>query len=338
MGGKIIDTYGKVISYGIDKKFLRLDRLLLQGLMAGVWVGFAGHACSAAAGGFSEDIEPAVPKLLYAAMFPVAFVSIIMTGAELFTGNTMTMLICMFHRKVSILDLLINWILTLISNAAGAIFIAYFISSLSGTFNEGTMLAFVQHAAEKKIAHGFGSNFLRGVGANSFVCLAVWMVLAVDDVAGKVIVLWGPIMLFVLAGFEHIVANFYTISLGLLYNCNSTVGDAIVKNFIPVLLGNLVGGCGVVGSVYWYTCHETWTRTQLMGSNELAHQASVFLGRAGTSQHIIMEETDKKVALNAPTSEVPNQPGDSLRLYLSSRRNSKTHIVPADEDSQGTIV
>jgi len=61
-----------------------------------------------------------------------------------------------------------------------------------------------------------------------------------------------PIALFVLCGFEHIVANMYFIPAGLFYQATSgtvseglTVANAIVNHFIPVTLGNIVGGVAV---------------------------------------------------------------------------------------------
>eukprot|EP00922_Rhytidocystis_sp_ex-Travisia-forbesii_P027298 GHVS01040013.1.p1 GENE.GHVS01040013.1~~GHVS01040013.1.p1 ORF type:complete len:298 (+),score=16.16 GHVS01040013.1:134-895(+) len=202
----------------------------------------------------------------------------------------------------------------------GAILIAYFVSTLSGTFNEGTMLAFVQHTAETKIRYSFGSSFLRGIGANSFVCLAVWMTLAVDDVAGKVLVLWFPIVAFVMAGFEHVIANFYTISLGLMYNCDNTLAEAIVNNFIPVLLGNIVGGCIVVGVVYWYTCHDSWAESQFMGKQDIAREASMLLYRAGTfldggKAH----ELPLRSVSHMTSAEGLRGPADSVTRFLSKK-------------------
>lgn len=40
------ETYYHVLEYGLKKTRLRLDRLLLQAFMAGVYVGMAGHCCT----------------------------------------------------------------------------------------------------------------------------------------------------------------------------------------------------------------------------------------------------------------------------------------------------
>jgi formate transporter len=48
------------------------------------------------------------------------------------------------------------------------------------------------------------------MGCNWLVCLAVWMALAADDIAGKVLAIFFPVMAFVAMGFDHVVANMFT--------------------------------------------------------------------------------------------------------------------------------
>jgi len=61
---------------------------------------------------------------------------------------------------------------------------------------------------------------------------------------------------FVAAGFEHSVANLYFIPLGMLMNGEAGAavagvdGMGMMRNLVAVVLGNLVGGAGMVGLVY----------------------------------------------------------------------------------------
>ena len=53
-------------------------------------------------------------------------------------------------------------------------------------------------------------------------------------------------------GFEHSVANMFFVPLGI-FNCaNVTWGQFLLNNLLPVTLGNIVGGAGLVGVLYWY--------------------------------------------------------------------------------------
>ncbi|EPT29115.1 formate/nitrite transporter protein [Toxoplasma gondii ME49] len=257
------EAYRKVIEYGIKKTKLRIDRLFLQAIMAGIYVGMAGHACTALAGAYSTDpanplaVSKATQKFLYASLFPVAFIAIIFTGAELFTGNTMTMLVCLLERRVTALQLCINWICSLVGNWAGALFAAYFLSYLPGVLQDPDHLHYLEDVAAHKTELSFLQCFCLAVGCNTFVCLAVWFVIASDDAAGKIMSMWFPIVSFCVAGYEHIIANFYTLQCALMHGVGPGVGTVILKNFIPTLLGNIVGGCGLVGAVYWYNFYPT---------------------------------------------------------------------------------
>ncbi|PFH33151.1 formate/nitrite transporter protein [Besnoitia besnoiti] len=267
------EAYRKVIEYGIKKTKLRIDRLFLQAIMAGIYVGMAGHACTAIAGGYSTDpsnplaVSKSTQKFLYASLFPVAFIAIIFTGAELFTGNTMTMLLCLLERRVTYLQLLVNWACSLVGNWLGALFAAYFLSYLPGVLQGPDHLNYLKEVAAHKTGHNFGECFLLAVGCNTYVCLAVWFVIASDDAAGKIMSMWFPIVAFCVAGYEHIIANFYTLQCALMHGVAPGVGLVILKNFIPTLLGNIVGGCGLVGAVYWYNFYPTMCVVQETGQN-----------------------------------------------------------------------
>ena len=85
--------------------------------------------------------------------------------------------------------------------------------------------------------------------------------------------LFLPIMLFILCGFEHCVANMYYGTAGLLANAdaayhaaaadavsnlgNLTAGNFLIGNLLPVTLGNIVGGSVMVGCVYWFAYLQT---------------------------------------------------------------------------------
>ena len=94
--------------------------------------------------------------------------------------------------------------------------------------------------------------FLRAVGCNWLVCLAVWMALAAEDVAGKILAIFFPIMAFVAMGFDHVVANMFFLPAAIFAGvAGHHLGDAI-HNWIFAFLGNLVGAAVFVAGAYWY--------------------------------------------------------------------------------------
>ncbi len=109
----------------------------------------------------------------------------------------------------------------------------------------------------------FMEAFIRAVGCNWMVCLAVWMALASRQVIGKIFAIFFPIMGFVAIGFEHCVANMYFIPAGIFLNHWAGVAPAgldmtalnwsafLVDNLLPVTIGNTIGGVVFVGLGYW---------------------------------------------------------------------------------------
>jgi formate transporter len=89
----------------------------------------------------------------------------------------------------------------------------------------------------------------------------VWIAYAGRSVTDKIVGLILPISAFVAAGFEHCIANMYFLPLAWLLTATAKVPDGfdasvvtisgIIHNLIPVTLGNIVGGSGFVGFVYW---------------------------------------------------------------------------------------
>ena len=109
-----------------------------------------------------------------------------------------------------------------------------------------------------RVNQSFGEAFARGVLCNILVCIAVWAAFAAKKVSGKLLMSFWPVMLFVLCGFEHSIADIYFGVSGLLtmdkYGISApelTTAAFLLKNLLPVTLGNIVGGAGIVGCGYW---------------------------------------------------------------------------------------
>jgi formate/nitrite transporter len=120
--------------------------------------------------------------------------------------------------------------------------------------------------AAAKCALPFAEAFFRGVLCNALVCLAVWLCFGARTATGKAVAIAFPITAFVALGFEHSIANMYFIPMGLLLEGRAELaaslqasgaglealeGVGCLRNLVPVPLGNIVGGTGLVAGVYW---------------------------------------------------------------------------------------
>jgi formate/nitrite transporter FocA (FNT family) len=59
---------------------------------------------------------------------------------------------------------------------------------------------------------------------------------------GKVFALWWPIAAFVTIGLEHSIANIFLIPAGIALGAKVTVADFLMKNLLPVTIGNTIAG------------------------------------------------------------------------------------------------
>ncbi len=94
--------------------------------------------------------------------------------------------------------------------------------------------------------------FLRALGANWLVCLAVWMAIASDAVSGKILAMFFPVMAFVAMGFDHVVANMFFLPAAIFAGMPDLGWDDVLRNWGLAFVGNLVGAVVFVASSYWY--------------------------------------------------------------------------------------
>ena len=152
-----------------------------------------------------------------------------------------------------------NWVFVYLGNFVGSSILAFLVAfGHSPSLLDKGLLDVVMSVAAGKVALSFGDAVFRGIVCNMMVCLAVWMSFAGKTVASKIAGLYFPIMIFVLGGFEHSIANMYYLMVGIFSNSIYGVGNAAVnlgaaltKNLLPVTLGNLIGGAAI-GIIYWY--------------------------------------------------------------------------------------
>lgn len=243
------------VEIGIHKVRMSALKMLALGIFAGIYIAFAGIASTTS----SATIQNAsVARLVSACVFPAGMAMVLIAGSELFTGNNLIM-ISVLQKKVTWLQMLKNWGMVFLGNFIGASFVAFMvvyagIPELYGGVLGEKMVA----AALFRVNQTFGEAFARGVLCNILVCIAVWAAFAAKKVSGKLLMSFWPVMLFVLCGFEHSIADIYFGVSGLLtmdkYGISAselTTAAFLLKNLLPVTLGNIVGGAGIVGCGYW---------------------------------------------------------------------------------------
>lgn len=250
------------IEVGVHKSQMSIFKMILLGIFAGLFIGFAGIASTTAS---STIANPSVAKLVGALVFPAGMAMVLVAGSELFTGNNLIIL-SVLDGKVPVHKMLRNWLFVYIGNFIGAAFVAVLVV-YGGTpkLFDGALGEAIVKAARARTDLSWMEAFVRGILCNILVCIAVWMSFAEKQVSAKLMTSFWPVMVFVVCGFEHCIADMYFGMAGLLAagKFQIAAGSLTWARFclgclLPVTIGNLIGGAGIVGCGYYFAyLHRT---------------------------------------------------------------------------------
>lgn len=239
----------KVIGMGVGKTLIPGWKTALLGILAGFYVSWGavlmlqvGANCPGLAA-----TNPGLQKLVSGVFgLPLGLAISLITGAELFTGNTSIMTTAYFAGRINFKALIKNWMFSYAGNLFGCILLACTIVAAGVS----PPVEAVAKIAVAKTSLPFATAVLRGILANWLVNVGVWMASASTSLLGKVVAAIIPVTIFVSCGLEHSVANMFFIPLGIFVGADITWTDFLVRNLIPVTIGNIIGGAVMVAGVY----------------------------------------------------------------------------------------
>jgi formate/nitrite transporter len=167
-------------------------------------------------------------------------------------GNTSSMMCAWLERRCTWRTVGRNWLLTFAGNWLGCVACAFVLGHLTEVVHEDPYRSYLLGFAEKKMALGFGSVVLRAVGCNWLLCIGLFSYVTTDSLGSKLPLLILPVCALVVIGFEHVVANMFTLSLVVMEGGTSfTYADVVLRNILPATIGTMIGGAGMVASTEW---------------------------------------------------------------------------------------
>ncbi|KAJ3991853.1 Formate/nitrite transporter [Lentinula boryana] len=245
------------VQQAVVKHRMRYDMMFFKAVLAGLMLSFGALMNEIVSGGTPalSDANPAIPKILGGFVFPSGFVLIPMLSLELLTSNMMVFPIGIASGKIPWWSLLVNWLIVTFGNLAGSLFSAAVLVHYSDILSSEPFFSGVQAFASKKaVVPEWHQIFLRGIGCNILVCIAIWLSAGARETVSKLVAIWIPIWVFVACSFDHVIANMFYIPLGIMFDTPSlSAAYYIRKSLIATYLGNIVGAFIVWGpAVYFY--------------------------------------------------------------------------------------
>jgi formate/nitrite transporter FocA (FNT family) len=170
---------------------------------------------------------------------------VVVGRSELFTENFLVPTTAVIAQKSSFPSLLKLWSLTLIGNLVGAIVVAKF---LSLEFYDGVpavhAVQHIQHVAEfLTIERDWDASFYSAIFAGWLITLMTWLLLTTDNTLSKIAIIWCVGFMIMLNKFNHVIVNASEVLMSIFAgNPHVTYSMWIQNNFLPTILGNMIGG------------------------------------------------------------------------------------------------
>lgn len=253
---------------GVTKANLGFLSTFMLAVLAGAFIALGGCFYTTTITG--SNLGFGFTRFMGGLVFSLGLILVVVAGAELFTGNTL-IVVAAVSRKVSFYKLLRNWAIVYLGNLVGSL-VTVALVYYSWQWRMGDMAVGVTayNIAGAKMSHPFSVAFSSGILCNALVCLAVWLCYSARSTTDKILSVIFPVTAFIALGFEHCVANMYLIPYGMILSHTQefmanpaasaalkydpslmTISNFLLKNLLPVTLGNIVGGALLVGVMYW---------------------------------------------------------------------------------------
>lgn len=241
-------------------------RLLALSVLAGAFVAFGATFAAGVTAGAGPGVPAGLTKLAGGMAFALAYVLAIVGGAELFTTNNL-MVMAWAHRRLSTVHLLRAWGIVFCGNFIGAVSTAalLILAHQHAELNGGVGAALLGAAGRINELSLFDA-FLLGLLGNTLLCLGVWLTYSARSTTDRILALTPPVAAFYVLGLEHAIAvMFYLPAAAMIDGIAGpdfwTAIDlgpvditffSFIQVLIPVTVGNVVGGGGLVALIYWF--------------------------------------------------------------------------------------
>lgn len=253
---------------GYEKAGNDVCSLLALAAMAGGYVAFGATFAATVTVGLDAAVGPGLAVMIGGLAFSLAYVLAIVGGAELFTTNNM-MVMAWAHGRLATRGLLRAWGVVFAGNLAGTVATAALLV-LAGRhtgLDAGVGIALLAEGHRLQ-SLGMVELFFLGLLGNTLLCLGVWLTYSARSTTDRILALTPPVVAFYALGLEHAIAVMFYLPCAAMISlfagadfwsaaggsaqALSLSGVEVWTVLLPVTVGNIIGGGGLVALVYWF--------------------------------------------------------------------------------------
>jgi formate/nitrite transporter FocA (FNT family) len=184
--------------------------------------------------------------LIARAGYCVGFLIVILGRQQLFTENTLTVVLPLLVRKdlSTLLRMLRLWAIVLAGNLVGTFLFALCLGR-TGIFDAHIQQTLTEIGAAH-LGSDFGTVLMRAIFAGWLIALMVWLLPGAESARVSIIII--VTYLVGISGFNHIIAGSTTMFF-LVVTKSISWGTYLTQFFLPTLLGNVIGGLSLVAAL-----------------------------------------------------------------------------------------
>jgi formate-nitrite transporter family protein len=184
--------------------------------------------------------------LISRAGYCVGFLVVVLGRQQLFTENTLTVVLPLLARKdlTTLVRMLRLWAIVLISNLFGTYLFALSLARTqifdARTYQSLTEIALSHYGA------GFGTVTVRAIFAGWLIALMVWLLPGAESARVSIIIIITYLV--GIGGFNHVIAGSTTMFFLIVTKSLSWSGY-LAHFLLPTLIGNVIGGVSLVAAL-----------------------------------------------------------------------------------------
>lgn len=234
------EIFQRVIASADEEIASRSRELFFSGLAAGFAITLTFLANATATALYPEN------DLLAAVLYPIGFVYIVMGRYQLYTENTLPPVALVLTRLASFPLLGRVWGVVLAGNVVGAA-LGVFVLAHAGVFSPESTHAATEIGREG-IHTGWWALFFKALFAGWIVAGVVWLDHAARDSVTRFLLVYLAFYSISALGLYHVVVTAAD-AMYLLFTGSVGLFPAVFDFWVPVLLGNTIGGVFLVALV-----------------------------------------------------------------------------------------